>query len=176
MIFKPLNTKKTKKPKYYSRIREARPSSYYIYICEHWVYSGERKNKHREDKALARGGRWRNRSRRVLAMAQWVLLISQWQCQGSWQGPDARHQLQRLVNRLLSRRHICTAMVAHTHTRTHTGIWAHAYTMAGTQTDTDLLSLPNLVKGTVNLFVRCILLKILWRRNGLDTQEKHNRN
>lgn len=95
----------------------------------------------------------RNRSRRVLAMAQWVLLISQWQCQGSWQGPDARHQLQRLVNRLLSRRHICTAMVAHT----HTGIWAHAYTMAGTQTDTDLLSLQNLVKVTVNLFVCCIL-------------------
>ena len=64
-------------------------------------------------------------------------------------------------------------MVAHTHahTQTHTGMWAHAYTMAGTQTDTDLLSLPNLVKGTVNLFVPCVLLKLLWRENVLYTQE-----
>lgn len=47
--------------------------------------------------------------------AQWAPLISQWQCQGSWQGPDARHQLQCLVNRLLSRWRICAAMVARTH-------------------------------------------------------------
>lgn len=63
-------------------------------------------------------------------LAQWVLLVSQWQCQGSWQGPDARHQLQRLVNRLLSHRHICTAMVAHTHRHTQACghmhiLWSH---------------------------------------------------
>lgn len=134
------------------------------------VYSGEKKNKQREERGEAE-----KEKREGARLAQWVLLVSQWQCQGSWQGPDARHQLQRLVNRLLSRRHICTAMVAHTrthkHTQIHTGMWAHAYTMAGTQTDTDLLSLPILVKGTVNFFVRCVLLKLLWRENVLHTQE-----
>lgn len=119
-----------------------------------YVYSGKRK---KTSVRKRRGEGAERKKREGACLAQWALLVSQWQCQGSWQGPDARHQLQRLVNRLLSRRHICTAMVAHTHTHwhTHTGMWAHAYTMAGTQTDTDLLCLPNLVKGTGNFFVCC---------------------
>lgn len=80
------------------------------------VLKWRQKNTSAEKWRRGEGG-WRESSERESAgLAQWVLLVSQWQCQGSWQGPDARHQLQRLLNRLLSRRHICTAILTHTHT------------------------------------------------------------
>lgn len=97
----------------------------YIYACEHGCTVEREKTSTRKGRGR-KGGEAEKKKREGARLAQWVLLVSQWQCQGSWQGPDARHQLQRLVNRLLSRRHICTAMVAHT--RTHTDTHRHVGT------------------------------------------------
>lgn len=48
--------KEEKEIKHWAEIRKAKPSNYYIYVCEHGCTVQREKNKHREEKGEARGG------------------------------------------------------------------------------------------------------------------------